>query len=139
MSVHHADSSTIPTPFAEIPDSETLNSLVDVYFRNCHNQPYRYFNEDNFRKNVEEAVLPSYLLLAVAATAVRFSRHALYQGRHQEATNSYSKQAWVEIVHQSCLDNSCLNIHMVQAANMLSIIDYVGRLPSFECTYGIQS
>jgi len=128
----HAHDSLISPPFTEIPDRETLRSMIDVYFRACHDQPYRYFHRETFERKLEQESIPSYLLLAIAATAVRFSHDALLQGHQREAMDSYARRAWEDIVNQSFLDDHNLTIHTVQAANMLGVIDFVGKLSSPE-------
>jgi hypothetical protein len=70
--------------------------------------------------------LPNYLLLAFAATAVRFSSEPCFVGRETEAMDCYAKTAWTEIIEQSFSDGYDLEIHTVQAASMLGILDYIG-------------
>lgn len=115
----------IESDFASLLDTGTLQSLADTYFRYCHQQPYSYFHEETFRRDLESRSLPSYLLLAFAATAVRFSSDRCFTGRQVEATDWYSRMAWSEIVEQSFSDAHSLNIRTVQAANMLGVADYV--------------
>lgn len=118
--------------FASLLDTRTIQSLADVYFRCCDQQPYSYFHEDTFRRNLENGSLPYYLLLAFAATAVRFSSDSCFTGRQAEVMDWYSRMAWSEIVKQSSSDTQSLDIRTVQAANMLGVVDYVGMLnPSY--------
>ncbi|OAL44863.1 hypothetical protein IQ07DRAFT_521321 [Pyrenochaeta sp. DS3sAY3a] len=112
-------------PFAPMPDHAMLQSLADVYFRCCHNQPYCYFHEETFRRKMEHSLLPSYLLLAFAATAVRFSPDAYFAGRQHLAMDHYAKEAWAKLVDQSLSDDNPLNIYTVQAASMLGVVDYI--------------
>lgn len=98
---------------------------MDVYFRCCHGQPYRYFNEEEFRRRIDDGVLPSYLILAFLATAARFSDDAFFDGRQAEAADRYSRAAWNEISEQLFSDDHSLNIHTVQTTSMLGVIDYV--------------
>lgn len=115
----------LSSDLASLLDPETLQSLVDVYFRCCHQQPYSFFHEETFRQNLDNGSLPSYLLLAFVATAVRFSQDLRFAGRQAEATDWYAKLAWSEVVVEAFSDTHNLNIHTVQAASMLGIIDYI--------------
>ena len=114
--------------FASLLGTRTLQSLADVYFRCCDQQPYSYFHEATFRRELENSSLPHYLLLAFAATAVRFSSDPCFTGRHEEVMDWYSRMAWSEIIKQSFSDTQSLDIRTVQAANMLGVVDYVGML-----------
>ncbi|KAH7385815.1 fungal-specific transcription factor domain-containing protein [Pyrenochaeta sp. MPI-SDFR-AT-0127] len=106
-------------------DAKTLQSLADVYFLCCHQQPYSFFHETTFRQNLENGSLPSYLLLAFVATAVRFSQDIRFAGRQTEATDWYAKLAWSAFVEEAFSDAHSLNISTVQAASMLGFIDYI--------------
>lgn len=114
--------------FASLLDPATLQSLAEVYFQYCHKQPYTYFHEGTFRASLENGSLPSYLIFAFAATAVRYSSEPCFAGHQAEAMDSYSRLAWADIMEQSFSDTHSLSISTVQAANMLGIVDYVGRL-----------
>jgi hypothetical protein len=114
--------------FASLLDARTLQSLANVYFRCCHQQPYSYFDEDTFRQDLENGSLPYYLLLAFVATAVRFSSDFCFTGRHIEVMDWCSRMAWFETVKQSFSDSHSLDIRTVQATNMLGVVDYVGML-----------
>ncbi len=113
--------------FASLLDPSTLQSLADTYFRYCHQQPYTYFHESTFRQSLNDATLPSYLVFAFAATAVRYSNEPCFVGRRTEAMDCYSRLAWTEIMEQSFSDDHDPSISTVQAANMLGVVDYVGE------------
>jgi hypothetical protein len=114
--------------YASLLDSTAIESLTNVYFRRCHQQPYTYFHEASFRQNLKDGVLPSYLLWALTATAVRFSDDPRFADCQAEAINCYSKMAWSSILDQSFSDTHDLNIRTVQAANMLGAVDFVGMV-----------
>ncbi|KAF7532741.1 hypothetical protein G7054_g7685 [Neopestalotiopsis clavispora] len=109
----------------EFPNADTLESLADVYFRYCHNQPYCYFQEQSFRAQLRDGSLPSYLLLAFAATAARFSDRTFWAGYQPGAMKYYAKTAWQQIITQSLDEDHSVSIHTVQAANMLGVLDYI--------------
>lgn len=107
-------------------DAETLQSLADVYFSCCHKQMYAFFHEGTFRQNLENAALPSYLLLSFVATAVRFSQEPCFAGRQAECRDAYAKLAWAELMQEAFSDSHSMDVRTVQAAAMLGIIDYIG-------------
>lgn len=113
--------------FSNLPARTTLLSLIDVYFACCHNQPYAYFHEQTFRHRFEEGTLPEYLLYAFAATACRFSEHEFYQNRQAEAISAYTKISWAQIFEHSFSYNDSLDFYMVQATNMLAVIDFTSE------------
>lgn len=60
------------------------------------------------------------------AVAVRFSEDPFFAGRQNEAMYRYAAQAWAVIIDQSFSDNHALDLHIVQAANMLGMVDFIG-------------
>lgn len=112
---------------ADLLDARLLRSLADSYFLDCHQQPYSYFHESTFRQALEDETLPSYMILAFAATAIRFSSEPAFAGRQSEVINWYAKKAWAELIEQSFSDTQDLTIRAVQAASLLGIIDHVGK------------
>ncbi|KAI0535040.1 fungal-specific transcription factor domain-containing protein [Xylaria digitata] len=115
--------------FGGLLDTATIQSAVDTYFRYCHCQPYCYFQEENFRRGLAENTLPPWLLLAVIATAAGFSNDGALQGRHNEASDYFASVAWKDINGRMFQEEDFMTIHTVQAANMLSVIDFAG-IPS---------
>lgn len=105
--------------------ASVLHSLANVYFSHCHRQPYAFFHENTFRRNLEHDRLPYYLLLTFVATAVRFSQESCFAGRQTECTDVYAKLAWSELMQEAFSDAHILNVRVVQAASMLGIIDYI--------------
>jgi hypothetical protein len=105
-----------------------LQSVLQTFFVHIHNRPYSYIQEAAFRQKLEMGLVPNCLLLAVLASAVRFSTHEYYEGRNQEATEVYSKGSWMSVLtdHLTVADN--LSVEVVQAVNLLAIVDYTGRL-----------
>ncbi|KAH8691352.1 fungal-specific transcription factor domain-containing protein [Talaromyces proteolyticus] len=108
------------------PPMSVLESLTDVYFTYCHNQPYCYFIESKFRERLQEGALPRYVLLAFAATAVRYSSHPYFEGQTREAMETYARGAWNIILHQVFSSEQGLDIYVVQATNLLAIVDFTG-------------
>ncbi|KAH7064098.1 fungal-specific transcription factor domain-containing protein [Paraphoma chrysanthemicola] len=120
-----SEESSLSSDLTALLDTKTLQSLADVYFSCCHRQPYSLFHEKTFRRNLTNAAVPSYLLLAFVATAVRFSKDPCFEGRQTECTDYYAKLAWSEIVQEAFSDSHSMNIGIVQASSMLGVIDYI--------------
>lgn len=119
---------TCATKRSSLPPSSVLQSIVDTFFVHVHNRPYSYIQEASFRRNLELGIVPHCLLLAVLATAVRFSTHDYYEGGKQEAIEVYAKGSWISVLteHLTVVDN--LTLEVVQTVNLLAIVDYTGRL-----------
>ena len=117
----------VSSQFDTVPPLHILESLADVYFANCHNQPYSLFIESSFRQNLSDESLPDYLLMAFAATAVRYSSDLYFNNRHTEAIETYSKTAWRVILQQVFSSEQSLNLHALQATNLLAVIDFTGN------------
>lgn len=100
--------------------------MADVYFQECHNQPYCFFEEISFRQRFEEAILPDYLLMAFVATAARYSNHSYFEDRQHEAMKTFAKSAWLIILQQVFTSEQCLNLYTVQATHLLAVIDFTG-------------
>ncbi|KAK5311676.1 hypothetical protein LTR93_011644 [Exophiala xenobiotica] len=62
--------------------------------------------------------------MAMLALALRFSTEPFFEGKHSEAIESYSRTAWTEIYEKSFSEDSNLDVHAVQATNILSIVDF---------------
>lgn len=103
-------------------------SLTDTYFQSCHCQPYFYFREESFRRRLLANSLPNWLLLAFVATASRFSEDPFFQGRQEEAVEIYADTAWSEIHEKVFSQDDFINVHTVQAINMLAVTDFTGEL-----------
>lgn len=114
----------------ELPPPQILSSLVDIYFARVHNQPYSFFHEQSFRQRLADDLLPDYLKFAVIASALRFSEDPYFNGAYHEASASYAKESWRQIVSVWFAPETDPDIHICQAITLLSIIDYTSILPS---------
>lgn len=112
--------------FSQLPPSPVLKSLVDVYFANCHNQPYCFFHESSLRRRLAAGQLPHYLLLALAATAVRYSTNDYFKDRQLEAAEALSRAAWIIILDQVFATDHSPNVAAAQGTSLLAIIDFTG-------------
>lgn len=112
--------------FSQLPPLPVMNSLVDAYFANCHNQPYCFFHEGSLRRRYAANELPRYLLLAFAATAARFSTHEYFRDAQLEAVKSLSRAAWIIILDQVFATERGSDVAAAQACGMLAIIDFTG-------------
>jgi len=117
----------VSSKFSTVPPLPILQVLADVYFTDCHNQPYCFFLESHFRQRLADECLPEYLLMAFAATAARYSTHTYFENRQSEAIETYSKAAWHIILSQVFSSEEGLDLHVVQATNLLAVIDFTGK------------
>lgn len=123
--------------FTSLPSSEIIQSLINTYFLSCHCQPYCYFHEASFRGRVAGNTLPTWLLLAVLATASEFSDEPFFQGQQTTAADSYASMAWRDISDNLFQEDDFMDLNAVQATNLLSVIDFSGKprpnFPSSSC------
>lgn len=110
-----------------IPPPAVLLDTTDVYFRHCQNQPYCYFHEETFRRELLAGRLPEYLIFAFLATAVRFSTDPYYANKQTEAGYHYARTSWQSIISHQLSKEDGMDFQMVQAANLLAIIDFTGN------------
>lgn len=118
----------ISSDLTALLDADTVKSLVDVYFRYCHAQPYSFFHEAAFREDLENGRVPYYLWLTFVATAVRFSDDVCFAGRQTECIDTYAKLAWSELIQEAFSDTHTMHVRIVQAASMLGVIDHISML-----------
>lgn len=109
-------------------------STVDMYFNRCHSQPYCFFHEETFRKQLSNNELPEYLILAVLVMAIRFSQESFYANNDQDIIARYASEAWKEVVRQSFESEDNLDYRLVQAATLLAIHDFTCNC-SFPCEH----
>lgn len=113
-----------------LPFSVLLDT-VNVFFVYCHNQPYSFFHEGNFRQRLANDELPDHLLFAVLSSAIRFSTHPFFEGSLYEASITYANKSWKSIVASCFAANQVADIRTVQTITLLSIFDFTGLLGSF--------
>ncbi|UPL00322.1 hypothetical protein LCI18_011256 [Fusarium solani-melongenae] len=69
--------------------------------------------------------------MAVLSSALRFSNDGYYKDSTQEAIESYAKESWVSILKDHMTNDNYPDIHVIQAASILAIIDFTaGRTSS---------
>lgn len=121
-------------PGETLASKEVLLAVVDAFFTYCHNQPYSFFHEGNFRRGLSQGSLPEHLLLAVLASAVRFSRHAYFNGRWYEAAVGYANRSWKSVVSSCITVSRTADVSIVQTIALLALFDFTGMVnnPSFE-------
>ena len=115
-----------PVSFTELAPLPVILSVVDDYFHCCHNQPYSFFHEESFRHRLSNGFLPDHLLLAVLASAVRFSSHPFFNGKTHEVAVSYADKSWKSIVSSCFAREEGTDIMTVQTITLLSIFDFTG-------------
>lgn len=115
----------------DMPPTEMLLSAADSYFENCHNQPYSLFHESSLRAELSEGRLPSYLVFAFLATAIRFSTDCQSNDSRFEAISRYAERAWKEIMLFGGGLEKLDGLNAIRALILLSVIDYTGQcIPS---------
>ncbi|KAH8806070.1 fungal-specific transcription factor domain-containing protein [Xylogone sp. PMI_703] len=118
---------TIPSDPQEdnsFPPASYINAALDDFFRHSHNQPYSFFHEQTFRSRVDQNLIPNHLLLAVLASAARFSESESESSRIW-AGRRFADRCWKLVLR--LLDSDAeLDISVVQAAALLAIYDFVG-------------
>lgn len=65
--------------------------------------------------------------MAFVATAARYSTHVYFENRQKEAIETYSKTAWHIVLQQVFSSEQGLDLHVVQATNLLAVIDFTGE------------
>ncbi|RKL09115.1 hypothetical protein BFJ70_g16731 [Fusarium oxysporum] len=105
------------------PPRAVLLGCVNDYFRHCHNQPYSFFHEASFRQSLEHGLLPDHLVLAVLASAVRFSSDPFFCDPHESAVQ-YANRSWKAIVVSCLAHNQAAQVQTVQTITLLAIFDF---------------
>lgn len=65
--------------------------------------------------------------MAVLVMAARFSQHPFFEGEQQSAIEIYSRVAWAQIYEKSFWEDDALDITVVQATNMLGVVDFTSK------------
>lgn len=123
------DTSSYPSPggppstLSEIP-KHVSTGLTDTYFRFCHNQPYSYFHEGRFRGKLTREVLPNHLILAVFATALRFSTDPFFGGNQNQISKTYAYLAWASLVGDWDELHESPKLEVVQTMALLVVFDF---------------
>lgn len=107
---------------------QAFMAVIDAYFHYCHNQPYSFFHEENFRQRLRAQTIPKHLVLTVIAMAVRFCLHPYFAGRVHEASVDYANRAWKLIVSDCFTVGKVAEVSTVQTAALLGLFDFTGRL-----------
>ncbi|KIV78541.1 hypothetical protein PV11_06186 [Exophiala sideris] len=111
------------TSFQELPPATVLEDACNTFFQYCHNQPYTFFHEGNFRQRLMNGTWPSYLLFAFLASAMRYSTDPWFDGKHAAAQKEYASNSWKVIVTSGCAVEEGVDTAVVQAISLLAIID----------------
>ena len=121
------------TSFPEPPVNDTalsptaLESIVDAYFINLHNQPYSFFHEGSFRQRLADGGLPDHLILAVMASAVCFCQHSALPSDRAEAASAYASKSWKSIISSYFTASKRADIFIVQTMALLALFDFTGK------------
>ncbi|KAM6525900.1 hypothetical protein FALCPG4_011432 [Fusarium falciforme] len=110
-------------PPRAFPPRAVLLGCINDYFRHCHNQPYSFFHEASFRQSLERGLLPDHLVLAVLASAARFSSDPFFCDPHESAVQ-YANRSWKAIVVSCLAHNQAAHVQTVQTITLLAIFDF---------------
>lgn len=77
---------------------------------------------------MESGLLPKCLVFAVLAAAVRFSTHEYFGGNVREASEAYARESWLGVLAEHMTVEGGLNVHVVQAVDLLSVLDNAGMV-----------
>ncbi|KAL5092944.1 hypothetical protein Trisim1_012421 [Trichoderma cf. simile WF8] len=109
-----------------LPPFEVLQCLTNDYFLHCQNQPYCYFSERLFRQKLYQGTIPTHLVYAVLATALRFTSHLYYSGCQAKAAAVYAEQSWKLVIaceFSSEPAQTAWNVHLAQTVGLLALWD----------------
>ncbi|RVX67964.1 hypothetical protein B0A52_08374 [Exophiala mesophila] len=114
-----------PTLSSKSDDSPRHQPEVNQKFSKIPpDSPYAYFRPEYFYRRLDSNEIPDYLLMAVIAVAARFSDDPFFEGRQLEIVEHYARAAWNEIFDKSFSEDYSLDVHAVQATNMLAVVDF---------------
>lgn len=116
--------------FAGLLPLPVLLETVDLYFTYCHNQPYSFFHEGEFRRKLSDGKIPDHLLFAALASAVRFSTNPFFGDRTHEVAINYANRSWRSIVSTCFAANQVADIITVQTITLLGLFDFTGKICS---------
>lgn len=127
---------SVPTMDPSLPPPSVVQSTVDTFFLQAHDLSSSDLHEASLRRKLDEGTLPTYLLLAVLASAVPFSSDPYYSRTRNEAAEAYAKESWmlVSAEHLTANEHSPIEnprIEVAQALHLLVVLDYAaGRVGS---------
>lgn len=118
--------SDFDSEFDEIPAPDILASAIDDYFANCHCEPFDLFHEPSFRDRLSRDEVPDYLLLAILASGIRYSKIHSFAHRRLAAIDQYSNHSWLLVIKRWNSIEEEHDMDIVRAMLMLSAIDFTG-------------
>lgn len=71
--------------------------------------------------------LPQYLQLAIASTAVRYSKHGYYKDNQATAIRAYAHPSWLILLERLFTSDDHPNVATAQATALLAVTDFVGK------------
>ncbi|KAH7024348.1 fungal-specific transcription factor domain-containing protein [Microdochium trichocladiopsis] len=106
-----------------IPEG-VFTTVIDTYFHHCHNQPYSFFHEDNFRQGLRDQIIPKHLVLSIMAMTIRFCSHPHFAARVHEVSVDYANRAWKLIVTDCFTNGRVAEVSTVQTVALLGLFDF---------------
>ncbi|KAF2210006.1 hypothetical protein CERZMDRAFT_113687 [Cercospora zeae-maydis SCOH1-5] len=102
-----------------LPSSSTFQSVLDIYFTFCHNQPYSFFHASSLRRKHFEGLLPEYVICAILASSVRFATGLLASTDCQFSAEECVDRAWQLLAPLCFGDLEHADVSVVQAVTLL--------------------
>lgn len=116
---------------ADLP-KDTVDRLIDDYFRYSHNQPYSFFHEETFRLKVAAGTVPEYLLQAVIVSSLRFSTdqyfgdNIFFTNKRKVTADFFASNSWRVLSSRYVDGDDDCDVGVVQAITLLAIFEFVG-------------
>ncbi|CAK1359061.1 unnamed protein product [Cercospora beticola] len=115
---------TSPKGSYSLPSSSTFQSILDIYFTFCHNQPYSFFHASSLRQKHFDGQLPEYVICAILATSMRFATGLLASSDCRFSAEACADRAWQLLAPLCFGDLEHGDVSVVQAVTLLSIFDF---------------
>ncbi|KAJ3536869.1 hypothetical protein NM208_g6544 [Fusarium decemcellulare] len=100
--------------------------VCDTYFQAHHNQPYCFFHEIMFRRQLDQHQVPDYLLFAMIAFVAAVSPEVITPDDITETWLGYAERSWSILMlpgYGLDIEDDRSTVPVVQAAALLALVD----------------
>ncbi|VUC20937.1 unnamed protein product [Clonostachys rosea] len=104
--------------------AENARSAFVAFFKHAHGQPYTFFHEHTFWKDLDNGTLPDHLLFAVLSHSVRFTNDDFFRGRALLLSRLFANISWKMITTLYFQDRAEADLATVKTITLLSISDF---------------
>lgn len=98
-------------------------AATDAYFLVCHSRPCTFFFRDKFQRELENGLLPSYLLRAIVASTTHLLLDPWFDNKQLEATQTMAQLAWIEALNEAMSGISLNTVAILQTMGLLILLD----------------